>query len=59
MLEQRQKGWVLVAREAVVKVFDEFEEAALYADEHYPDEDVLIRDISERRGIVPFIVTKR
>jgi hypothetical protein len=59
ILQDNKEGWALVAREALVSVFDEFETAAQYADEHYPDEQVLIRHTAEQRGVAPFIVSKR
>jgi len=58
MLADDKMGWALVAREALVQVFDEFDSAARYADEHYPDEQVLIRHTSDQRGVAPFIVAK-
>jgi hypothetical protein len=59
ILQNGKEGWALVAREVLVSVFDEFEAAAQYADEHYPDEQVLIRHTAEQRGVAPFIVSKR
>jgi hypothetical protein len=59
LLAENRQGWALVAREALVQVFAEFSEASQYADEHYPDEPVLIRHTSEHRGIAPFIVSER
>lgn len=53
------EGWALVAREALIKVFDEFDAAAQYADEHFPDEQVLIRHTGEQRPVIPFIVIAR
>ena len=59
MLEENKRGWALIAGEKLIGVFEDFEEAALHADEHFPGEQVLIRHISEHRATVPFIVAKR
>jgi hypothetical protein len=58
-LDRQLNGWSLVAREKLVRVFDGFEEAAIYAAKNFPDEQVLIRNTSEQRGMVPFIVAAR
>ncbi len=50
--------WALVAHAKLVKVFDEFDQAAKYADDQFPNDQVLIRHTSEHRGIAPFIVSK-
>lgn len=57
--DENSDGWALIAREALVKVFSEFDEAAAYAEEHFADEQVLIRHTAEHRGIAPFIVARR
>lgn len=59
MLAENRLGWALVAREGLVQVFKEFDEAASFADRHYPSEAVLIRHTSEQRGVAPFIVARR
>lgn len=59
ILAENRVGWALVARQDLVKVFDEFDEAAIYAEKHFPDEQVLIRHTAEQRGTVPFIVAAR
>lgn len=59
IVADKREGWALVAREALVDVFAEFDVAASYAVEYFPNEDVLIRHTSEHRGIAPFIVSKR
>ncbi len=59
IVAERKEGWALVAREALVEVFEEFDAASSYADKHYPSEEVLIRHTAEHRGIAPFIVSKR
>ncbi|MCR5873881.1 hypothetical protein LRS10_06640 [Phenylobacterium sp. J426] len=57
LIEENQSGWALVAREALVRVFAEFEEAARYADQYFSNEQVLIRHTSEQRGMAPFIAS--
>jgi len=59
ILADKKEGWALVAGEALVRVFEEFDAAALYADQHHPNEPVLIRHTGEHRGVAPFIVSKR
>lgn len=59
IIADKGEGWALVAREALVEVFADFDVAASYADEHFPNEAVLIRHTSEHRGIAPFIVSVR
>lgn len=59
LVAENQNGWALIAREALVRVFNEFEEAARYADQHYSNEQVLIRHTAEHRGVAPFIVSHR
>jgi hypothetical protein len=56
---ENEPGWALIAHEELVKVFSEFDEASVYADEHFRDEQVVIRHTSEHRGIAPFIVAHR
>ena len=56
ILAQNKPGWALVANEKLVRVFDEFDEAAMYADKQFPNEQVLIRHTAEIRGLAPFIV---
>lgn len=51
--------WALVADARLVQVFEEFDQAAKYADDQFPNDQVLIRHTSEHRGIAPFIVSKR
>lgn len=59
MLAEKKAGWALVVGEELVQVFDEFDAAALFADEHFPGQQVLIRHTAEQRGTVPFIVLAR
>ena len=49
-------GWVLIAQENLVRVFSEFSDAVKYADENFPEEQVLIRHTSEQRGTIPFVI---
>lgn len=59
LIAESKSGWALVVHEELVRVFDEYDEAALYADEHFANEQVLIRHTAEHRGIAPFIVARR
>ena len=59
LVADNKRGWALIAHERLVEVFEEFDEAALYAEEHFSREQVLIRNISEHRGVAPFIVSRR
>jgi hypothetical protein len=54
---ENKHGWVLVAHEAVVDVFANFDQAALYAESHFPHDQVLIRHTEETASVVPFIVS--
>ena len=51
--------WAVVSDAKLVEVFEEFEQASRYADERFPNSQVLIRHTSKHRGIAPFIVSKR
>ena len=59
ILAENEVGWALIVGESLVQVFGAFDEAARYADKHFPDKQVLIRHTAEQRGIAPFIVSKR
>ena len=59
IIAERGYGWALVANERLVEVFNDFDKAATYAEEHFPHEQVLIRHTSEERATVPFIVASR
>jgi hypothetical protein len=59
IVEEKRAGWVLIAHEELIEVFDEFDKASIYADEHFSNEQVLIRHTSEEKGIAPFIVSRQ
>lgn len=50
--------WALVSGARLVEVFEEYEQASRFADDQFPDRDVLIRHTSEHRGVAPFIVLR-
>ena len=51
--------WALVAHQRLVEVFKEFDQAAKFAEDRFPNDQVLIRHTAEHRGIAPFIVSRR
>jgi hypothetical protein len=59
IIAENAPGWALIAREELVKMFDDFDDASAYADMHFPEEQVVIRHTSEHRGVAPFIVAHR
>jgi hypothetical protein len=53
---QDRGAWALIARRELQGVFKDFTEAAIYAEEHFPDEQVLIRDTEAKEQFAPFIL---
>ena len=56
--EDYGSAWILFADGCPVDGFKDFEQAALYAFEHYSGKQVLIRHTDEKRETVPFIVAE-
>jgi hypothetical protein len=57
MLRTEHRGtWALIARRALQGTFEDFSAAAIYAEEHFPDEQVLIRDTEAKEEFAPFIL---
>jgi hypothetical protein len=50
--------WALVAHQQLVEVFEDFDQAAKFAEDRFPHDQVLIRHTGERRGMAPFIVAR-
>lgn len=55
---RKQKGgtWVVIARGELQDTFTDFSKAAIYAEEHFPDEQVLIRNTEAKEEFAPFIL---
>ena len=57
ILAENNLGWALIVDEELIRIFPEFDQAAMYAETHFPKEQVLIRHTAEQRGTVPFIIS--
>lgn len=51
-------AWIRFAHGRPVDGFKEFEQAALYAFQHFDNEQVLIRHTDEQKETVPFVVAE-
>jgi len=54
--EKHPGAWVVVARSEFQAAFPDFAAAALYAEAHFPAEQVLIRNTWPRTEFAPFIL---
>ena len=52
-------GWVLMTRQTFIRMFEDFSEAARYADEHYRGQQVLIRHTERVQDSAPFLAVCR
>lgn len=52
-------GWALIAHEKFVRLFEDFAEAARYADQNLPGEQVLIRHTEAVQDSAPFLAVCR
>jgi hypothetical protein len=53
---QHSGTWALIARRALQGTFEDFSAAAIYAEEYFPDEQVLIRNTEAKEEFAPFIL---
>lgn len=56
ILREHGSVWAVIADRQLVSTFKDFADAAKYANERYPDQQVLIRHTEKREEFVPFIV---
>lgn len=56
ILREHGSVWAVIADRRLVSTFKDFADAAKYANDRYPNQQVLIRHTAKREEFVPFIV---